>query len=506
MQAFIAVFAAIAGIILGYLLRQIAAKSERAAGEGEKAQLAQRAAELTAELGSMRTELSQTRGVAERRAGFESLAAERQSMIDRLNAERDKTIASLTGERDQAYAALQAKTEAERSLSARVSQLEADLRNERQNFAEKVALLETAKKSLADQFQTLAAEILEQKSKTFAESSHKDLGNLLAPLQTQIKEFRERVEKVQTDSTIGVTELKTLVANLNTMNQQLSDEARNLTTALRGSAKTQGDWGEFILRDLLDKAGLREGEQYTFQQSHAAETESGERTRSVRTDVILLLPGGRHLVIDSKVSLNAYTDCCNAADEDARKAALKLHLASVRGHVAGLAKAGYHRLPELEAPDFVVMFVPVEPAFLMALQSDSELWADAYKQGILLVGPTTLLYVIRIINVLWQQERQARNVKDVMDRGTELYEKFVGFVTDMEVLGDSLKKSDQHYTNAMKKLADGRGNLIRQVEMLKKLGLRTTKSIPQKLLDRAEVDQAELELAPESGGEATTAE
>jgi DNA recombination protein RmuC len=321
---------------------------------------------------------------------------------------------------------------------------------------------------------------------------------LLAPLQTQIKEFRERVEKVQSDSTVGVTELKTLIANLNTMNQQLSAEAHNLTTALRGSAKTQGDWGEFILRDLLDKAGLREGEQYTFQQSFTAEAEPGERARSVRTDVILLLPGGRHLVIDSKVSLNAYTDCCSATDEDARKAALKLHLASVRNHITGLARAGYHRLPELEAPDFVVMFVPVEPALLMALQSDPDLWADAYKQGILLVGPTTLLYVIRIINVLWQQERQARNVQEVMDRGTELYEKFVGFVTDMEVLGDSLKKSDQHYSNAMKKLADGRGNLIRQVELLKKLGLRTTKSIPQKLLDRADVDQAELALTPDS--------
>ena len=188
----------------------------------------------------------------------------------------------------------------------------------------------------------------------------------------------------------------------------------------------------------------------------------------------------------------------NAATEDDRKAALKLHLASVRGHIASLAKAGYHRLPELEAPDFVVMFVPVEPALLMALQADAELWADAYKQGILLVGPTTLLYVIRIINVLWQQERQARNVREVMDRGTELYEKFVGFVTDMEVLGDSLRKSSQNYDGAMRKLADGRGNLIRQVEMLKKLGLRTTKSIPKKLLDRADVDQEELALAAEA--------
>jgi DNA recombination protein RmuC len=231
----------------------------------------------------------------------------------------------------------------------------------------------------------------------------------------------------------------------------------------------------------------------------AIESETGEHARSVRTDVIVFLPGGRNLVIDSKVSLTAYTDCVSAADDSARKAALKAHLSSIRAHIAGLAKAGYHNLPGIESPDFIVMFIPVEPAFLMALQADAELWADAYKLGILLVGPTTLLYVIRIVNVLWQQERQARNVSEVMERGSELYEKFVGFVTDMEVLGDSLRKSDQHYTNAMKKLADGRGNLIRQVEMLKKLGLRTNKSIPRNLLDRADVDQAELALSAESG-------
>jgi DNA recombination protein RmuC len=210
------------------------------------------------------------------------------------------------------------------------------------------------------------------------------------------------------------------------------------------------------------------------------------------------LPGGRNLVIDSKVSLTAYTDCANATDDESRKAALKLHMASMRNHISGLAKAGYHNLPGIEAPDFVVMFIPIEPAFLIALQSDGDLWADAYKQGILLVGPTTLLYVIRIINVLWQQERQARNVRDVMKRGTELYEKFAGFVTDMELIGDSLRKTDRHYGEAMKKLADGRGNLIRQVEMLKELGLRTNKSIPKNLLERADVDQAELALAAES--------
>ncbi len=213
----------------------------------------------------------------------------------------------------------------------------------------------------------------------------------------------------------------------------------------------------------------------------------------MRTDVIVYLPGSRHLVIDSKVSLTAYTDCVSATDDLARAAALKLHLASVRGHITSLGKAGYHRLAGVESPDFVVMFIPIEPAFLLALQNDENLWADAYRQGILLVGPTTLLYVIRIVHVLWQQELQARSVQDVMDRGTALYEKFVGFVADMESIGRGIRSADQSYASALKKLSEGPGNLVRQVEMLKKLGIRSTKSLPKNLLDAAEASATEAD-------------
>lgn len=487
MQALFVGIAVLAGIILGFIIRSASAKRESAL-------LEQRNQEALDALKALQRQLAQSQAESAARAGFEPLAAERAATIDRLNSE----IAAVRAD-------LASKSVQESMLNARISQLEANLDNERKNLSEKIELLESAKKTLSDQFQALAAEILESKSKSFSEGSQKELDNLLAPLRTQIEDFRKKVEETQSDSKTGVTRLETLIASLGTLNQQLTEEARNLTTALRGSAKAQGDWGEFILRDLLDKAGLREGEQYAFQQSFSGmETEAGDRSRSVRTDVIVFLPGGRNLVIDSKVSLSGYTDCVNAAEDHLRKAALKAHLASVRGHISGLARAGYHKLPGIEAPDFVVMFIPIEPAFLMALQADGELWAEAYKQGILLVGPTTLLYVIRIVNVLWQQERQARNVREVMERGSELYEKFVGFVTDMEVLGDSLRKSDQHYSNAMKKLADGRGNLIRQVELLKKLGLRTNKSIPKNLLDRADVDQAELALVSESDlGEAS---
>lgn len=481
MQALIAVLAAVLGIILGYWLRQLSAKSERE-------QIDRRAAELVAELAATRAQLSEAQALAASRAGFESLAIERLATIDRL-----------AGERDQARADLAAKSDSERTQSARLSELEAELRNERQNIADKIALLDEAKKALSDQFQALAADILEQKSKSFSEGSEKEIGNLLNPLKTQIEEFKKKVEEAQSDSKTGVATLQGLIGGLSNLNQQLAEQARNLTTALRGSAKAQGDWGEFILRDLLEKAGLRENEQYSFQQNFAGVAHAdGDKTRTARTDVIVFLPGGRNLIIDSKVSLTAYTDCVKAeATEEERKAALKQHLASVRSHVSGLARAGYDRLPGIEAPDFVVMFVPIEPAFLLALQNDAELWADAYHQGILLVGPTTLLYIIRIVNVLWNQDRQARNVKDVMERGAKLYEKFAGFVADMEEIGSSIRDAGRSYELAWKKLSSGDGNLIRQVEMLRQLGVRPRKPLSPKLIADAE-EESPLALAAEA--------
>jgi len=457
--------AAIVGILVGFMLRGTAAK---------------------AELMAAKSDLAQTRAESAARAGFEALAAE-----------REKSISQLAAECAQLRTMIDTKTNEAAQAAKTIAELSKELEGERKNVAEKIALLDKAEKTLADKFQALAAEILEKKSKSFSEDSQKELGTLLNPLKTQIEEFRKKVEEAQTDSKTGVAALQGLIGGLSNLNQQLTEQARNLTTALRGSAKAQGDWGEFILRDLLEKAGLREGEQFSFQQSFAVEGEDGERARAARTDVIIFLPGGRNLVIDSKVSLTAYTDYANAATDADRAAALKQHLASVRGHVAGLGKAGYHRLPGLETPDFVVMFVPVEPAFLVALQNDPELWADAYQQGILLVGPTTLLYIIRIVNVLWQQELQSRNVREVMERGSELYDKFVGFVSDLEAVGKSLRVADQSYGAAMKKLSEGRGNLIRQVEMLRQLGVKASKSIPPKLLESADVDE-DLALAAEA--------
>ena len=471
------VVAAFVGIFIGFLLRG-------ASGKAEKVQLERRSQELTEELAVVRAELVKAHAESAVRAGFESLASERERTISQLGSERD-------GLREE----LQTKSALQTQSSARISQLEADLRNERQNLAEKLALLESAKQTLAHQFEALAAKILDEKSKSFSEANKNELGHLLTPLREQITEFRTKVEQAQTDSKTGVTKLETLIGTLGGLNQQLSEEARNLTTALRGSSKAQGDWGELIVRNLLEKAGLREGEQFRVQETFDAAGNGDERQRKSRPDVIVNLPGSRHLVIDSKVSLNAYTDSVNAATDEDRKLAVKRHLASVRGHIDDLTGRKYHKLEALDTPDFVVMFVPIEPAFLTALHEDEGLWRYAYEKEVLLVGPTTLLFVIRIVDNLWQQELQARSVQDVMNRGAELYDKFVNFVNDLEAVGKSLRSADDSYGKAMKKLSEGRGNLIRQVEMLKGLGVRTGKSLPRNLLDTAGIEESSLALA-----------
>lgn len=481
MQALIAgIVAAFVGIVLGFWLRAFSEK-------GEKSQLEQLVQELRGEPASVRAELAKAQAESATRAGFESLAAEREKTISQLSAERD-------GLRQE----LKAESEVVRTQGNQIEGLNTQLEGERKNLAEKLALLDAAKETLANQFKALAEEILDKKSKSLSDTSQEKLGTLLNPLREQIKEFRDKVEQAQSDSKTGVTKLETLIGTLGGLNQQLTEEARNLTTALRGSSKAQGDWGELIVRNLLEKAGLREGEHFREQESFDSASDGGERPRKARPDVIVNLPGSRHLIIDSKVSLNAYTDSVNAGTDEERKSAVKRHLASVRGHVDELAAKRYHKLHALETPDFVVMFVPIEPAFLVALHEDEGLWRYAYEKEVLLVGPTTLLFVIRIVDNLWQQELQARSVQDVMNRGAELYDKFVGFVGDLEAVGKSLRGADQSYSNAMKKLSEGRGNLIRQVELLKELGVRSGKSLPRNLLDVAGVEESGLALAAEA--------
>ena len=472
--------AALLGLLLGVFLK---ARLE----EPARNELNSRMALLHAELEQAQRSAKLAREEITRMAGFETLAAEKERQNAALGRELAETRAALLSLQT-------AQSKAAQQAAEQISRLETELRNERENLAEKLSLLDQARNSMAHHFEALAGEILEKKTKSFSEGSQKELGTLLTPLKEQLENFRKKVEEAQSDSKTGVTKLETLVGQLNNMNQQLSEEARNLATALRGSSKTQGDWGEFILRDLLEKAGLREGDQYSFQESFNA-LEGDEGKKNLRTDVIVNLPGGRRLIIDSKLSLNAWQDATEAATDEARQAAMKRHMLSVRNHIDELARRRYHKLPNLESPDFVVMFVPLEPAFLGALREDESLWRYGWEREVLLVGPTTLLFVIRIVDNLWQQEQQAKSVRAVMERGSELYDKFVGFVSDLEAVGKSLRAADAGYSNAMKKLSTGRGNLVRQVEMLRELGVRSQKQIPKALLDEASTEEPLLELA-----------
>jgi DNA recombination protein RmuC len=543
MQALIAgAVAAVVGILIGFLLRGLQANADRAQND-------QRSLDLATQLEAARAALALAQAESARLAGFQLLADERARSLAQLAAERDalrdelqiksasesaqaarisqleadlrnerqnladqaalhaanaqkslvernQSVARLESERDGLREELRAKIDIEQGLTARVSQLDTQLKAERESLGEKLALLENAKQALANQFEALAADILEKKSKSFAEGNQKEIGTLLNPLRDQIKEFREKVEQAQSDSKTGVTKLETLIGTLGGMNQKLTEEAHNLTKALRGSSKAQGDWGELIVRNILEKAGLREGEQFRVQETFDAATgENDGAQKKSRPDLIVNLPGSRHLVIDAKVSLNAYTDSVNAETEEERKSAGKRHLAAIRNHVDELAGRRYHKLAALDTPDFVVMFIPIEPAFLAALHEDEALWRYAYDKEVLLVGPTTLLFVIRIVDNLWQQELQARSVQEVMNRGADLYDKFVGFVADLEAVGKGLRTADLSYGNAMKKLSEGRGNLIRQVELLKGLGVRTGKQLPRNLLDSAGIEEESLAIA-----------
>jgi DNA recombination protein RmuC len=362
-------------------------------------------------------------------------------------------------------------------LRSQVAALDATLAAERAAQAR----LDDGRDLMADQFSVLANKILEEKSRHFTEQNQTNLGQLLDPLKTRLQEFQTKVDQVYVQESKDRSALAQQVTSLLEMNQRLAAEARDLTLALKGSAKTQGDWGEVILERILEAAGLRRGHEYTVQETIARE----DATRA-RPDVILHLPGDRKLVIDAKVSLLDYGTYCASTDDVLRKHAATRHCASLREHIRDLAARNYHRLPGLETLDFVILFVPIEPAFLLALETDSNLWVDAWEKNILLVSPSTLLFVVRTVAHLWKQEEQVRNVQQIAERGAELYDKFAGFVEDLSKVGARIEQTHIAYEAAFDKLTRGRGNLVRQVEMLRALGVQPTKRMPRQLTQRAE--------------------
>ena len=404
------------------------------------------------------------------------IRAESQADVARL----EERIAGLSQSQMIKDEELQSLRAALGEARERLAALTRELQSEREQSSEKLALLQDARGQLAQQFQVLAQEILEEKSKRFSEQNQSALGQLLEPLKSRLQEFQGKVETAYVSESKDRSALAEQVKQLMGLNQQLNQRASDLTRALTSQNKSQGNWGELVLERVLEASGLRKGQEYEVQESHTRE--DGSRAQP---DVVIHLPEGKHLIVDAKMSLNAYLDYANSDDETVRDASVKRHLDSVRTHIKGLSDKNYQELYGLKSLDFVLMFIPVEPAFMLATSHDSELWQDAWKRNVLLVSPSTLLFVVRTVAHLWRQEQQTRNAKDIAQRGAELYDKFVGFVEGLELVGTRLNQAQKAFDDTHKKLSSGRGSLVRQAEMLRELGVKPTKRLGEGLLDNA---------------------
>ena len=366
------------------------------------------------------------------------------------------------------------KQEAEKSRAV----LQADYRHLEEKLREGQQELEKIQEKFKKDFELLAQSILKQNTREFNETSHKQMKDLLDPLRDKITDFEKKVEETYQKGKIDQTVLKEELKRLQEMNMKLGEEASNLTKALKSDSKKQGNWGEVVLERILERSGLIKDEEYFVQF-----TASGADGKTLRPDVLIKLPEEKHLIIDSKVSLTAFQQYISQEDEEKRNVALKQHLTSIKNHIKELSDKNYDQLGGLNTPDFVLMFMPVEPAFAVAVQADPELFNEAWEKRIVIVSPTTLLATLRTVASIWRHERQTRNALEIAGQGAKLYEKFVGFMEDLEKVGLNLERAQNSYRDAHKKLVSGRGNLVGQVEKLKALGLKTTKNIDQKYLD-----------------------
>ena len=362
-----------------------------------------------------------------------------------------------------------------------ISHLKATLDEQRKHGEEKLLMLNEARKQLQVEFKNLANEIFENKQQTFRKESRDQLTSLLDPLSNRIKDFEKRVEETYNNESKERFSLVKEVKNLQELNARISEDAVNLTNALKGQSKVQGNWGEVVLERLLEKSGLEKGREYDVQVSLKAED-----GRRLQPDVVIRLPEDKDIVIDSKVSLLAYERYCSAEEDAVRLQALKEHVQSVRSHIRDLGSKDYQNLPGLRTLDFVLLFIPIEGAFTVAVQEDGEIFADAFDRNIALVSPTTLLATLRTIHNIWRYEQQNRNAREIAVNAGKLYDKFVNFVRDIESIGtriDSVKKS---YDQAHNKLVSGKGNLVSRAEAMKEMGARVSKNLSSHLLEKEE--------------------
>ena len=362
-------------------------------------------------------------------------------------------------------------------LEKQVSHLETLLNKERKVSEEKMLILNNAQDILKKEFENISNKIFEDKRKKILDQNKDNLSTIITPLKEQLNEFKKKVEDVYVKESQQRFSLQQEIISLKDLNSKISKEAVNLTNALKGEHKTQGAWGEIILENILQDSGLRKDHEYITQFS--VQDKDGKRKRP---DVIVRLPENKDVVIDSKVTLTAYEKYHSTDKLDVKTSALKEFISNIKNHIKDLSSKNYEDLPEIRTLDYVLMFIPIEGAFMTAIETDKKLFSDAFEKSIVLVSPSTLLVVLKTIQSIWRYEYQNRNSKEIADRAGKLYDKFCGFIDSLKTVGKHIERADNEYHNAFKLLTQGRGNLVSQAEGLKKLGLKTKKTISQDLI------------------------
>jgi len=391
-----------------------------------------------------------------------------ETRLDILNVHNEKEMALNQSQ----SAALQRNQDQIIDLNRELAAVSADNRSLLDKLDAQMEQFQEMRSTTKMEFKALATELLEEKSKQFDIAHKKGLAEVLSPLKEKIKSFEEKVETTNKDSIARHSSLKEQISGLRMINEKMSQDAVNLTNALKQDTKAQGNWGELILESILEKSGLVKDREFFIQQSL-----KNDIGKTMRPDVIIDLPGNKKIIIDSKVSLKAYEQLVNAAEQEEQNTALKAHLLSIKSHIDGLASKNYHNLYQIASPDFVLMFVPIETAFSIAINKDKELYAYAFNKNIVIVTPSTLLATLKTVESLWQNEKQQKYALEIATEAGKMYDKFVNFVSDLETVGQRINQSQAAYQDTLKKLRTGNGNLISKAEKIKGLGAKATKSL-----------------------------
>ena len=403
---------------------------------------------------------------------------ERQLQLDKTEFEKQLNVSKIE---------LETIRSEKESLAISLSKKETDFENLWERNKEQKQEVEQLQEKFTKEFENLANKILEEKTTKFTEQNKENLKNILIPLQDKIQLFEKKVEDTHKESIDYHAALRQQILGLRDMNEQMSKETLNLTKALKGDSKMQGNWGELILERVLEKSGLEKDREYFVQQSH--QTDDGTR---VFPDVVINLPDGKKMIVDSKVALTAYERYINEDDESKKTVYLKEHVLSINRHVEQLSNKNYHDLYVMESPDFVLLFIPIESAFALALNHDTALYNKAFEKNIIIVTPSTLLATLRTIDSMWTNQKQQENALEIARQAGALYDKFEGFVLDLVKIGKKMDEAKVEYQGAMNKLVDGKGNLINSVEKLKKMGAKAKKSLPESIINRATVFENKL--------------